>query len=153
MIDLAERALILVAAGAVGAGAYALLRVSRGWGSSFPARLDIDELDLALMPGCCAFVVFTTPTCRPCKAALRAVRLAAAGASESAAVRVVDAVARHDLAGRSRVRTVPTVFLITASGHVLDRWQGVPDPAQLAEALRVVDDRAPAPPLGIPAPR
>jgi peroxiredoxin len=47
----------------------------------------------------------------------------------------VDAAARHELALRYEIRTVPTTFLITASGHVVDRWRDVPDPDALRSAL------------------
>jgi len=50
-------------------------------------------------------------------------------------VRTVDATARHELAVRYEIRTVPTTFLITASGHVVDRWRDVPDPQALRSAL------------------
>ena len=101
-------------------------------------RLDIGELGLELMAGCCAFVVFTTPACRPCKAALRVVNGAAERSPGLAEVTAVDAVERADLALRYDVRAVPTVFLITASGHVIARWRKVPPPEEVDAALAAI---------------
>ena len=101
-------------------------------------RLDIDSLGLELMTGCCAFVVFTTSSCRPCKAALRVVETAAANNRGLTEVRTVDAVQRSDLATRYEVRTVPTVFLITASGHVIRRWRKVPESQDVEAALALI---------------
>ena len=36
------------------------------------------------------------------------------------------------------VRTIPTVFLITASGHVVRRWRSVPQPDDVDEALQAM---------------
>lgn len=132
------RLLALLAAGVLGVIAllaYSLLR--RHWGATVE-RLDIAELDLELMAGCCAFVVFTTPACRPCKAALRVVGGAAERSGGLTEVRTVDAIERHDLATRYEVRTIPTVFLITASGHVVQRWRAVPESEEVDAALAAV---------------
>ena len=128
---------VIVLALAFGAGF--LLLGAFGWyrrrGGPSPERLDIDDLGLELMTGCCAFVVFTTPSCQPCKAALRVVSDAAARRPGLTEVVTVDAVERSQLTLRSSVRTIPTVFLITASGHVVRRWKSVPDPADVTAAL------------------
>jgi glutaredoxin len=133
-----ERALIVLAVVALAAtliGAYSWYRRRASPG---PEWLDIDDLGLELMEGCCAFVVFTTPTCRPCKAVLRRVNDAIENGASPAPteIRTVDATERDDLAVRYGIRTVPTTFLITASGHVVDRWRDVPEPAALEAALR-----------------
>lgn len=98
-------------------------------------RLDIGPLGLELMAGCCAFVVFTSPSCRSCAAALRAARDAAAAAPGPTEVTVVDALENTEIALECGVRSVPTTFLITASGHVLRRWNHVPEPADARAAL------------------
>jgi glutaredoxin len=132
-----ERAVILLAAFAVGALLVAVYSLYRRRSRLGPDRLDVDDLNLELMEGCCAFVVFTTPTCRPCKAVLRTIDgvLADGPSPAPTEVRTVDATARHELALRYEIRTVPTTFLITASGHVVDRWRDVPDPQSLRSAL------------------
>ena len=104
-------------------GLFQLYRTRRGHDDE---RLDVDVLGLELMSGCCAFVVFTTPACRPCKTAIRIVEDAAAKNRGLTEVTTVDAMERSDLALRYDVRTIPTVFLITASGHVVKRWRKVP---------------------------
>jgi Thioredoxin len=126
---------ITVAIGAIGIGIYAYFR-TRGTGG--PDRLNVGDLGLELMSGCCAFVVFTSPACRPCKTALKVVGDAADKSSGLTEVTTVDAIDRPDLATRYSVRTIPTVFLITASGHVLRRWKNVPDPGDVADALAAV---------------
>jgi glutaredoxin len=133
-----ERALVLLVAFAVGAALVALYSLYRRRARPGPDRLDVDELNLELMEGCCAFVVFTTPTCRPCKAVLRTIDgvLQDGATAAPTEVRTVDAAAQHELALRYGIRTVPTTFLITASGHVVDRWRDVPEPGALRSALR-----------------
>ena len=129
-----ERAFVLAAAAAVGLAVVALLQVYRRRGRAY-ARLDVDALGLELMSGCCAFVVFTTPACAPCKAALNVVRAAAAKDPGRTEVTTVDALDRHDLAARYDVRAIPTTFLITASGRVVKRWKRVPEPSDVQAAL------------------
>jgi len=123
---------IIVVVAALAAGLYSALR--RRWGADVE-RLDVDELGLELMSGCCAFVVFTTPACRPCKAALRIVEGAAARSSGATEVTTVDAMQRADITHHYNVRTIPTVFLITASGHVVKRWRDVPKADDVDAAL------------------
>jgi glutaredoxin len=132
------RVLILIAAAMIGAlllGAYQIWRLRFGHD---PERLDIDALGLELMTGCCAFVFFTTPACRPCKAALLIVEGAAAKRPGLTEVRTVDALERAELANRYDVRTIPTIFLITASGHIVKRWKRVPDAPDVEDALKAV---------------
>lgn len=130
-----NRLAVLAALAVVGIVALLLYRLYRSRWTPSPERLLVDDLGLELMAGCCAFVVFTTPACRPCKAALRVVEKAAGKAAGPTEVRTVDALERPELAVRYSVRTIPTVFLITASGHVVERWRDVPDPAEVEAAL------------------
>jgi len=133
-----ERLLILAAAAGIGALALLAFIWYRGRFSPGPDRLEVEELGLDLMTGCCAFIVFTTPSCRPCKAALKVVEEAAARTDEATEVHAVDAMERPELALRYEVRTIPTVFLITASGHVVRRWRDVPDARDVDGALALV---------------
>lgn len=125
----------LVVAALVGLVLLALFQVYRRRATKALDRLDVGELGLELMTGCCAFVVFTTPACRPCKAALRVVETAAEKRPGLTEVTTIDAMERSDLALRYDVRAIPTVFLITASGHVVERWRKVPQPAEVDTAL------------------
>ncbi len=130
-----QRLLVL----AVACGAAFLVLGTVAWyreRSSHLDRLDVSDFGLELMTGCCAFIVFTSETCRPCKVALRVVEAVAGQASGPTEVLPVDALQRADLAVRYDVRTVPTVFLITASGHIVGRWKGVPDQAEVTDRLR-----------------
>lgn len=125
-----ERLLVLLLVGAAAALLLALYLWYRKRHPPDVERLSVDDLGLELMEGCCAFVVFTTPACRPCKAAVRVATDAAASARGPTEVVTVDATQRPEVALRYEVRTVPTVFLITASGHVVRRWLDVPDPGE-----------------------
>lgn len=134
----ADRVVVLLVAALAGAalyGIYAFVRTR--WGARVE-RLDVDELGLELITGCCAFVVFTTSACRPCKAALQVVTAAAADGRAPTEVTTVDAMERTDLTRRYDVRTIPTTFLITASGHVVERWRHVPDRAAVDAALALL---------------
>lgn len=122
----------LAAAALVLLGLYKIYR-QRATGA--PERLAIDDLGLELMVGCCAFVVFTSPSCRACKAAVALVNDLSRRASGPTEVRTVDATVDPEIALRYGVRTIPTVFLITASGHVVNRWIDVPDPLEVRDAL------------------
>jgi hypothetical protein len=132
------RPLALLLAGALGVLLLAGWQLYRRRAGAGAERLDVDELGLALMEGCCAFVVFTSPACRPCKTAIRVVENAAARSPGVTEVRTIDAMARPEVALRYDVRTIPTVFLITASGHVVDRWRSVPHPPEVEAALATV---------------
>jgi thiol-disulfide isomerase/thioredoxin len=124
----------------MGAGALflALYGLYRKRVTPQPDRLEVSDLGLELMEGCCAFVVFTTPSCRPCKAALKVVGGVASKAKGPTEVVAVDATERPEVALAYNVRTIPTVFLITASGHVVKRWREVPDPEDAASLLASV---------------
>jgi hypothetical protein len=130
-----DRLLVLVAAAALGVALLLAFTIYRRLVGPMPERLEVAELDLELMAGCCAFIVFTTPACRPCKAALRVVGNAARRSDGATEVHTVDAIERSDLALRYEVRMIPTVFLITASGHVVSRWKGVPDQEEVDAAV------------------
>jgi thioredoxin-like negative regulator of GroEL len=124
-----------VIAALCGVALLALFQLYRRRATRSLDRLDITELGLELMTGCCAFVVFTTPACRPCKAALRVVEAAAERRPGLTEVTTIDAMERSDLTLRYDVRSIPTVFLITASGHVIERWKKVPQPTEVETAL------------------
>ena len=129
------RLLVLVIAASLGAlavGGYTLYR--RRW-TAAPERLPIDQLGLELMSGCCAFVIFTSPSCRPCKTAIAVVERVVSGSTAPTEIVTVDATEDPDLAISLGIRTIPTVFLITASGHVVTRWRDVPPLEEAREAL------------------
>jgi hypothetical protein len=125
---------LLVAAG-VGALLLALYSVFRTRLTAAPERLLVDELGLELMSGCCAFIVFTSPACRPCKSAIQVARRAMEQSPNPTELLTVDATERSDIAIHYGVRTIPTTFLITASGHVIERWIDVPELDDVKHAL------------------
>ncbi len=135
---IADRLVVLIAAAAAGAAVFVVYTfLRRHWGAQIE-RLDVDELGLELISGCCALVVFTTAACQPCKATLQVVTAAAAAGNAPTEVTTVDAMERTDLALRYDVRTIPTTFLITASGHVVDRWRHVPERGAVDAALALL---------------
>ncbi len=135
---MADRALILLVLG--GVAALGLLAYARYRARPAPSLewLNLADFDLELMSGCCAFVVFTTPSCRPCRVLLKVLDGVAQDDGGPTEVVTVDAIERADLARRYSVRTVPTTFLITASGHVIARWMDVPARDEVAGALASV---------------
>jgi hypothetical protein len=137
---LTTRLLVLLVAAGAGLLLVSAFSLYRRIQAPKPEWLKVDELGLELMAGCCAFVVFTTPSCRPCKAALASAESAAASRPGMTEVSTVDAMRNPDLAVRYEVRTIPTTFLITASGHVLGRWAHVPEQKQLEDALEGIRD-------------
>lgn len=130
-----NRALVLGVAALVGILGLLALRMWQHR-SRVPERLDLRSLALELLPTPFAFVVFTSESCGPCKTALTVVRRAAesTGAAE---VIPVDSIERSDLTGSLGVRSLPTVFLITAAGRVVGRWTAVPPPDEIEELLQV----------------
>lgn len=122
-----DRLIVLGIAVGVGLLLLGLFEIYRRWWTEPPDRLAVEDFGLELMEGCCAFVVFTSPSCRPCKAALRVVSEVAAAGSGLTEVVSIDATEHHEVANRYEIRTIPTVFLITASGHVIKRWREVPE--------------------------
>lgn len=133
-----NRFVVLVLALAAGGAFLIAYNRYRMAATPWPERLAVEDLGLELMSGCCAFVVFTTPACRPCKAALRTVEAAAKEAPTPTEVRTVDAMEHPGLATKYEVRTIPTIFLITASGHVIRRWRQVPESEDVRIALTAV---------------
>lgn len=122
-----DRLFVLAAAAGIGLLLLGLFELYRRRWTDPPERLAVEDFGLELMEGCCAFIVFTSPSCRPCKAALKIVGDAAASNNGVTEVVAIDATEHHEVANRYEVRTIPTVFLITASGHVIKRWREVPE--------------------------
>lgn len=130
-----ERVAILLGVAVAGAVAMLLYNVWRQRGSG-PERLDVQSFALDVMATPYAFIVFTSPSCRPCKTALRVVREAADRSGGTIEVQTVDSLERQDLATACNVRSLPTVFLVTASGRVLHRWTEVPPRDEISTYLR-----------------
>ena len=91
-----------------------------------------------------AFVVFTTPACGPCKPLVAMLRQTAADQGGEVEVRTIDATQKPDLASRYDIRSVPTTFLITASGHVIATWPDRPSRPEVDAALALVHPPATA---------
>lgn len=122
-----ERALIAVAVLAISTLAWRLWRRSPG----ALLRLDLGALGIDGP----AIVQFSTEYCAPCRAAAplleATARLAEVGYAE------IDLGGHPELAGRYRIRSVPTVVVATADGRVVGSWVGVPGDGEIARtALR-----------------
>ncbi len=139
------RIVALVAAVSAGGLLLFLYGKYRTRGPASAERLQPEDFGLELIPACCAFVVFTTRSCRPCKAALRVIGEVVQRHRDLTEIKTVDATDSADLSVRYGVRAVPTIFLITASGHVVRRWNDVPALESVELALKgVVDTLEPA---------
>ena len=132
-----DRLLVLLVLGAL--GALVLFGYGRYRRRAAPALewVDVSDFGLELMTSCCAFIVFTSPSCRSCRTVMKLLEdfIEDGVATE---LRRVNALERPDLAVRYEVKTVPTTFLITASGHVIGRWSEIPPRQEVAGALSVV---------------
>ncbi|MDQ3954765.1 MAG: thioredoxin family protein [Actinomycetota bacterium] len=130
-----NRAVVLGIAALVGllglAGLRAWQRRSRG-----PERVDLRSFALELLPTPFAFVVFTSESCAPCKSALTVVRRVA-DTTAAAEVVPIDSTKQAALTASLGIRSLPTVFLITASGRVVRRWTTVPPSDEIEELLHV----------------
>ncbi|MQA99390.1 MAG: hypothetical protein GEU78_03715 [Actinobacteria bacterium] len=138
-----QRLLILAAIAGAGILGMVALRLYRARGRA-THWVDVSDVGLELMADSCAFVVFTTPACGPCKPLIEMIRTTARDNGGEIEVRTVDATDRHDLASRYDIRSVPTTFLITASGHVIAGWTDRPSRPDVEAALTLVHPPATA---------
>jgi thiol-disulfide isomerase/thioredoxin len=138
-----ERLLILAAVAGAGVLVMVALRIFRARGRKTD-WMDVSDVGLELMADSCAFIVFTTPACGPCKPLIEMIRVVAVDNGGEIEVRTVDATERPDLADRYDIRSVPTTFLITASGHVIASWTDRPSRPEVEAALTLVHPPATA---------
>lgn len=135
----------MILAAVAGAGILGMLALrlyrSRGRVTDW---MDVFDVGLELMSDSCAFVVFTTPACGPCKPLIEMIRATARDNGGEIEVRTVDATAQPELASRYDIRSVPTTFLITASGHVIADWTDRPSRPDVEAALTLVHPPATA---------
>jgi thiol-disulfide isomerase/thioredoxin len=138
-----QRLLILAALAGAGLLGMLALRLYRSRGRATD-WLDVSDVGLELMADSCAFVVFTTPACGPCKPLIEMILATARDNGGEIQVRNVDATERTELASRYDIRSVPTTFLITASGHVVASWTDRPSRPDVEAALALVHPPATA---------
>ena len=136
---------LLVLAGVAAAGVVALLalRLYRARAAT-TEWLDVADVGLEMMSDSAAFVVFTTPACGPCRPLVEMLRQTAGDQEGEIEVKTVDASREPDLASRYDIRSVPTTFLITASGHVIATWTDRPSRPDVDAALALVHPPATA---------
>lgn len=79
-------------------------------------------------------VQFSTVFCARCPPVRRMLRAIVARRVDVTHAEV-DLTDRHDLASRYRVHRTPTTLLVDASGSVISRWGGAPDPSTVDAAL------------------
>jgi len=131
-----ERVLIAAALIGVAFGAFALgTRFQVGW----VGRRDdqSDELLAALRPGILAVVYFWSETCAPCRLVQQPAldELQAALGPEGVQVLAVNALERPDLADSWGVLSVPTTFIVDASGQPRHVNHGVVHADRLREQI------------------
>src|SRR5215210_5684870 len=101
-----QRLLILAAVAGAGIVAMTALRLFRARGRKTD-WMDVSDVGLEFMSDSCAFIVFTTPACGPCKPLIEMIRATAVENGGDIEVRMVDATERPDLASRYDIRSVP----------------------------------------------
>lgn len=138
-----QRLLILAAVAGSGILGMVALRLYRARGR-LTDWMDVSDVGLELMVDSCAFVVFTTPGCGPCRPLIEMIGATARDNGGEIEVRTVDATERPELASRYDIRSVPTTFLITASGHVIANWTDRPSRPEVEAALTLVHPPATA---------
>lgn len=131
------RAAALVAVLAL-ACAFGLFRRARdGRARSEGGVLTLGPDDLGSPLGARATLVqFSTEFCAPCRSARR-VLARLAGDVDGVRHVELDATEHLELVRRLDVRRTPTVLVLDAAGRVRTRAVGVPDPAELADLVRV----------------
>jgi thiol-disulfide isomerase/thioredoxin len=117
---------------AVAAGSVLLaFAVYRAW--KHPPRLTrVSLVDLGVSGP--AIVQFSTRTCAPCRTArpvlIEAAREARVGYAQ------IELDDRPEVAGRYRIRTVPTIVVAGPSGEVLGVWTSLPAGGVIADVAR-----------------
>ena len=82
-------------------------------------------------------VQFSTEMCARCPQVRRMLRTVASQENDLAHIEV-DLTHRPDLSGRYRILQTPTTFVVDRTGAVRARFNGVPHPHALADALAAV---------------
>jgi len=123
-----ERILIAVALIGLGVLAYRLMLSAQRRQASATGR--------ALLPGRPALIVFTSPTCAPCKLQqMPIVDRLMAGWAGRVDLRVVDVTEQPDVAARFGVWSLPTTIVLDTGGRVAAINQGTASEQKLGEQL------------------
>jgi thiol-disulfide isomerase/thioredoxin len=127
--------LLLFVFGVAGLGSFALRHYfSR---ASMPSRFDRKDVGVS-EPGA-MLVEFTSPYCYECQLAYPV--LQAASQAHNAALAVIDAKERPDLAQKYSIRTTPTILVVNHRGKVTTGWFNSPSPQDVVSALEVAGAR------------
>ena len=95
-----------------------------------------------------ALLIFTSPTCAPCKLQqMPIVQQLAAGWGDRVGVRVIDVTEQPEVAAQFGVWSLPTTVVLDASGHVSAINQGVASEKKLGEQIERVSTNSSAQPL------
>jgi thioredoxin 1 len=132
--DPGGRLAILLLAAAGGVLLLLAYRLYRSRAAGTPDEVALGEVGLEAQsrPG---FLLFTQPSCHPCKAARQVVDAVVEESRHGAAVTAVDTFDRSDLAVRYGVRALPTLLLVAPGGRVVQRWTRVPRREELRASL------------------
>lgn len=140
-MDILTRLLIALALIALGVGLYLawnrwqVWRLSRGRAASLPG---LETIRL----GVPAVLYFTTPDCVPCRTTQRpALERLKADLADDLQVVEIDATLRPSLADQWGVLSIPTTFIIDASGQPRRVNHGVTSAAKLKQQLDEVSGR------------
>lgn len=133
--EVMERLLVAVAISGLAVAAYLLFnRLTLQRASTKVSRF------ASYQTGLPAIVYFTTPTCAPCKTIQRpAIERMKASYGKSFQVIEVDASQQPEIAQEWGVLTVPTTFVINASGQPRYVNQGIAPAEKLIRQLEIED--------------
>jgi thiol-disulfide isomerase/thioredoxin len=124
-------ALLMGVLAIAGTGSFLLRRyIAR---APIPSRFDRGDVDVS---GSGAMLVeFSSPYCHECQVAYPL--LQEASEAHDAALAVIDAKLRPDLASKYSIRTTPTILVVDRRGKVTTGWFSSPSQDELTSALRL----------------
>jgi thiol-disulfide isomerase/thioredoxin len=141
-MDILIRLLIALALIALGVGLYRVWNRWQVWRLARGSAAALPGLETS-RPGIPAILYFTTPDCVPCRTTQRpALERLSAELADHLQVVEVDATLRPDLADHWGVLSIPTTFIIDASGQPRRVNHGVTSTAKLKQQLEEVDGRS-----------
>lgn len=141
-MDILTRLLIALALIALGVGLYLAWNRWQVWRLSRARAVSLPGLETIRL-GVPAVLYFTTPDCVPCRTTQRpALERLTAELADNLQVVEIDATVRPNLADQWGVLSIPTTFIIDASGQPRRVNHGVTSAAKLKQQLAEINGRS-----------